>query len=216
MLIHSLESKVLFLKLLNFKKLFYYKTDEITISSLLSICSSCPSPLQGPWPPCSLQCCWLYAPDKPKDLGGFAEDPQLLQNLHGPPFLLLLWNCFSCTLDLRTEGRHLAFYCTEAQEQIHHEELAPLDQEEGNPGHQGLLGGHQGPWASQPRVERVPGKWWSCVAMDIFDVITCPCPGPACTPCTSANMFCHFMDMSQYVMEGYSSGVRVLSADSIM
>ena len=93
--------------------------------------------------------------------GCSAEDPLTLQNLHEPPFpLLLLRHYFSCALDLRTEGKHLASCCTEAQEQIHHEELAPQGQEEENLDHQGLLEGHQGPWASQPRVGPVPGKSW--------------------------------------------------------
>ena len=40
------------------------------------------------------------------------------------------------------------------------------DQEGGNPDRQGLEG-HQDPWASQPPVEQGPGKWWSCIEMDL-------------------------------------------------
>ena len=58
---------------------------------------------------------------------------------------------------IRTEGKNLASYCIEAQEQIHHVELDLLDQEGGNPDHQGLEG-HQDPWASQLPAEQGPGK----------------------------------------------------------
>merc|ERR1711974_402389 len=98
-----------------------------------------PIPPPGPIAPMLPQCCWLYAPDKPKVLASSAEAPLLLQNLHEPPFLLLLASC-----------------CTEAQEQIHHEELALRDREEVNPEHQGLLEDHQGPWASRPLVGQGP------------------------------------------------------------